>query len=139
MKRSLVVLSVGTLALWLAVAWPARLVWGDAAVLFTAVAAVVCLVPALATLAWGLSSIQGSPQQRLAAVLGGTGLRMMVVLGLAVALFLSVPELGQPAFLVWVIVFYLATLALEVLLLVRHLAAIPSARAPGASQDGAAA
>jgi hypothetical protein len=38
--------------LWLLIALPARAAWGDATVLVSAVALLVCLVPALATLAW---------------------------------------------------------------------------------------
>jgi hypothetical protein len=119
-KYSVATLVLGTLGLWLAAAAPARRLGGDLALLQSAVAALVCLVPAAVTLLWSGRALGGPPEQQLLAVLGGTGLRLFAVLVAGVGLFLSVPALGHAAFLIWLVVFYLITLTLEVVLLVRR-------------------
>jgi hypothetical protein len=58
-----------------------------------------------------------SPDLYLTIVLGGTGLRMVVVLGVALAVLYNLPYFQQGGFLPWVVVFYLITLALETVLL----------------------
>jgi hypothetical protein len=122
-KRSLAALVGGTLAIWVATAYPARLLWGDTALLLSAVAAAVCLVPAVGTLMWSAWALEGSPERQFAAVFGGTGVRMVVAVGTGLLLYNFVPALGQTAFLIWVIVFYLVTLTLEIGILVRRLSA----------------
>src|SRR5262249_57734777 len=94
-------------------------VWGDRGIAYSAVAVVLCVVPAAATLLWAGWVSRHSPEQELLMVLGGTGVRMFVVLGVALALFLFVPFFGEPSFLLWIAAFYLLTLALEVTLVVR--------------------
>jgi hypothetical protein len=109
-----------TLACWLLIGLPARWAWGDAALVHCGVAALLCLVPAAATLAWAGWAYGHSPDQQLTTVLGGTGLRLFGVGAGAYALNQSVPyfraDVG-PGFLTWVLVFYLITLALETTLL----------------------
>ena len=62
------------------------------------------------------------------AVMGGTGLRMVFVVGAGMALFYLHPDFNHAAFWIWVIVFYLFTLTLEmVILLVRPAAPKQSA------------
>jgi hypothetical protein len=117
LKRSLGLLTAGGLIFWLLIFYPARLLGGDTAVIYSAVAGVVCLVPAGATLLWGRWAFQSAPEQQLLAVLGGTGVRMVLVIGVGIALFLLSEYFHQPSFLVWLIVFYLVTLALEISLL----------------------
>jgi hypothetical protein len=119
--QKVTLLAAGTLGFWLLVAYPARLVWGDAAVLFSAVAGLLCLVPAIASLVWAHGALKGKPVQQLAAVMGGMGLRMAVVLGAGMAFYFLVPDFHHAAFWLWVVVFYLVTLALEVgLVVTRH-------------------
>jgi hypothetical protein len=118
--RSLLVLVLASLAFWLVVAYPAQLLWGGDAMLFSAVAALLCLVPTAATLAWSRWAFQGAPEQQLLAVMGGTGVRMAVVISVGMILFHSLERFHHQQFWFWVIVFYLLTLALEVGLLLNR-------------------
>ena len=114
---------LASLAWWAVLAYPARLVWGPPAIFYTAVALGICLPPAALTLAWGQRALRQAPEQQLLMVVGGTGLRLVVVLGAGLALYLLVPYFQQPGFWVALLVFYLFTLALETgLLLGRSLA-----------------
>ncbi len=123
MKRNLALLVGGVLALWAVSAWPARSLWGDDALLFSATAALLCLVPGVLTLVWCQKSIGGTPEQRLMAAMGGTMVRMLVAIGAGFLLFFAVPALHEPAFLIWIVAFYLITMALEVSLVVRQISA----------------
>jgi hypothetical protein len=98
--------------------YPARWLGFEEASLFSTVGYLLCLVPAVATLVWAGRSVQRTPEQHLLLVLGSTGVRLFFVLGVGLALFLSVPEFHRPAFWIWVGLFYLFTLALEVTLVV---------------------
>lgn len=121
MKTRLAVLVLGTLALWALVAIPARHLWGDEAAAYSAVAAGLCLVPSAATFVWAAWSLRQPPDQQvgvLVAVLGGTGARMFFVLGAGAALWAWLPYFHRPAFWIWLVVFYLLTLTLEMVLLV---------------------
>lgn len=121
MRKQLVQLIAGSLALWALVAYPAQRFGGEVGLLYSAVALALCLVPAAATLAWyGWASKQSADQQLLM-VLVGTGVRMTVVLGSALALYSLVPLFGRPSFWFWVLVFYLFTLGLDTALLVATL------------------
>jgi hypothetical protein len=114
----------GTLLLWVVVVYPAHLAWGTAAILQSATAMGLCLVPTAATLLWAGWAQGGSPARQLGFVLGGTGVRMAVVLAGGLALSLAVPGFREPdqtAFWAWVLVFYLVTLAIEVTLLYQQL------------------
>jgi hypothetical protein len=93
----------------------------DSTLVCSPLALALCLVPSLATLAWVSWSARQAPEQQLTAALGGTGLRMFVVLGAGLFLSLSVPFLRQHAlaFWIWTLVYYLGTLALEIVILVR--------------------
>src|SRR5436853_296862 len=71
MKRRLGWLVAGSLAFWLAVSYPARLLGGDSALGYSAVAAALCLAPTLATLAWAGWALERSPEQQLLMLLGG--------------------------------------------------------------------
>jgi len=96
-----------------------RHLWGDQTALAAAIACGVCLVPATATLLWSEWAMTWSPQQQVTAVLGGSGLRLLVVGVAAFALFQQVPFLHaeESHFWNWVLAFYLVTLALEVVVL----------------------
>jgi hypothetical protein len=106
-----------TLLIWSAAAYLANRLWGSAAVLQSLAAVVLCLVPAAFTLYWSLRARDRTAEARLFAMLGGMGMRMAVVLGLGCVLYALVPVLHSDSFWVWLILFYLVTLALEVGLL----------------------
>jgi hypothetical protein len=107
-------------AAWLLAALPARhLGGGDPAVVHSGTALLLCLLPAAATLLWAGWAGRHSPEQQLLMVLGGTGVRMGVVLGAALALTSLVPYYHHQGFWLWLLLFYLLTLALEVVLVVK--------------------
>ncbi len=121
MTRRLLVLIGLTLAFWIVLALPARwLGGGDLAILYSGTAGLLCLVPGILTLVVaGLNSSQ--PNQQLTVVLAGTTLRLLFVLGGAFLLLLAVePYRGSKAFGIWVLVFYLFTLALETVLVLAN-------------------
>lgn len=124
MIRSLALLVGGSLAFWLLLAYPAWLVGGAAGVIFSAVAGALCLVPTVVTFLWCAGTARGTPEQRLLAVMGGSGARLAVVLGIGIALFHGFPYFHYKTFWIWIIVFYLFTLALEVGLLLTHPSAV---------------
>ncbi len=97
--KSLGYLVGGTVAFWVVVFYPARLLWGDSAVLFSAAACLLCLAPSAATLAWSQRGLQGLPEQQLLAVMGGTGLRMVFVVRGGHGSILSAPGLQPCGFL----------------------------------------
>jgi hypothetical protein len=122
----------GAAAIWaitFAIAWAGILtsggeVWSEqlTALLVSSLAAMLlCLIPTTLTLLWSSWGLKQTPDQQLAVVLGGTGIRMFFVLGLGLLLSQSVPLLRerQIIFWVWLLIYYLATLALEMVLLVR--------------------
>jgi hypothetical protein len=109
-----------SLALWVVVAVPSRWLWGDAAAVYSGVALLLCLAPTALTLVWSDWAFRQSAVQQLVVVLGGTGVRMAFVLAAAWALVTWVPYFQlQPGFWAWVLGAYLATLALETVLMVR--------------------
>ena len=104
--------------LWAVVTYPAGQFWGSEVLVQSGAAMLLCLVPAVLSLALSQHALRQSPEWQLLAFLGGTGLRMVVVLGVGFLLFHVVPALRGDGFWVWLIVFYLATLAGELWLLV---------------------
>jgi hypothetical protein len=117
--RRLLFLVGSCAAFWLLVGLPARhLGGGDAAMVFLGTALLVCLVPAILTLVWGERAFQQSADKQLILVLGGTGVRMTFVLLAGWTLFRYVPYYQrQPSFLIWLVVGYLFTLALDMIVL----------------------
>lgn len=109
----------GAAVFWLLTALPAHAFGGgDQALVFSAAAVLLCLPPMAATLAWVAWAQRQSPQDQLIAVVGGTGVRMLFVLAGALVLALAVPYFqGQAAFWVWLLVVYMAALALDVALI----------------------
>jgi hypothetical protein len=120
-------LAGGALACWVVVIYPARLLGGEAAVVQSAVAAALCLAPSLATLAWACRTLERSPEQLVIVVLGGMLVRMAFVLGAGTAVYALLPDFRHVSFWIWVLVFYLITLTLEMVLL---LAGRPETRGP---------
>jgi hypothetical protein len=115
--RRLGLLLGGSLAVWAVAACAAYLLDGGPAVLRSAVALGLCLLPAALTLCWAEWTFRRAPEQYLLTVLGGTGLRLFVVLGGALALQIAVVDLRGQGFLLWVLAFYLITLTFEVVCL----------------------
>ena len=110
-------LIAGTLALWALLFFPARYTSGPEGAIYSLVAALLCLIPTSLTLAWASRQQTQSADQHLRLVLGGTGLRMIVVLGVGIGMYLAIPYFQQLSFWAWLLVFYLFTLGLETLLL----------------------
>jgi hypothetical protein len=137
MMRQIGQLWAGTALLWALLALPAWLLGGETGLLDAAVACGLCLVPMTATMLWCHWAFSGAPEQQLAAVMGGTSVRMLGVVGASIGLFFTVEALGRPAFLIWVVVFYLTTLALEVVLVVRRQNALIAAGVPRPEQPRA--
>jgi len=113
------VLFGASLAFWLLAGLPARLLGGgDAALVHSGTALLLCLVPMALTLVWGGWALSRGPEEQLVLVLGGTGLRMFLVLAAGWALYTWAPYYrDQVAFLIWLLVCYLFTLALDLALL----------------------
>lgn len=109
----------GSTAFWLLVGLPARhLGGGDVAVVFLGTGLLLCLAPAVATLVWGERALRQSADKQLILVLGGTGVRMAFVLLAGWMLYLWAPYYQRQArFLIWLLVGYLFTLALDMTLL----------------------
>ena len=104
---------------WAVVVIPARMTLGEAAVFQSGLAALICLLPTTLTLIWNNWALAQSPEHQLAAVMGGTVSRMVVVLAAALIAFLLVPMFRDMAFWAWVLAFYLFTLTAEMILLVK--------------------
>ncbi len=117
MTRRLGLLLGTLLLLWGAAAYPAYALGGERAVVFSAVALLLCLAPASLTMFWAEWTFRRAPQHYLMMVLGATGVRMFVVLGAALAVNRAEAYFRDRSFWVWVLVFYLVTLAVEVVLL----------------------
>jgi hypothetical protein len=117
MKR-LGLFTAATLLFWGAVAYPGVLLFGGDSLVLSATALGLCLVPALATLAWAQWSTHSSPDQQVVAVLGGTGVRLGVALGGGMLLQSAYPHIFTPALWGWLLAFYFFTLTLEIILLV---------------------
>lgn len=127
MIKGLLGLVGGTLAFWALVSLAARLLWpGGPTLLWSTAAALLCLVPAALTLAWARWAYEDKPEGQLLAVFGGTALRMAVVMAAGLALFYGVEGFGHQRFWLFVVVYYLFTLALELLLVVRGAAPGPA-------------
>jgi hypothetical protein len=118
-KKQVAILIVASLAAWAVIAYPAQQQWGRPAVVYSAVAVALCLVPTALTMLWAGWAFRQSPEQQLLMVLGGAGVRMGVVLGVGLALTSLVPYFHEQSFWVWLLVFYLLTLTLEMVLVVR--------------------
>jgi hypothetical protein len=120
-KRLLAFLVGGTLAAWIVVLYPARIMVGEFAILYSTVAMALCLVPAALTLAWSWRAMEGKGEQQIIVILGGTGLRMVLVLVGGLAICGLFPAFQQASFWIFVLAFYLVTLALEMILIVGQL------------------
>jgi hypothetical protein len=107
-----------TATVWLVVTGPAYMLSGVLGLEGASYAAVLCLIPG-----WLVFSVVDRyfvAHAQVAGVLVGTVLRMLFVLAGLVAVKAIRPELGFREFIVWILVFYMATLLTETLMLVKH-------------------
>lgn len=118
------VLLVGTLLFWLLVSYPAWRLLGDTHLVYSAVSLALCVVPAALTLLLDRLVVSGGPEAQLGAVVAGMIMRMAVVLGGGLALSSFLSYFQEQAFWLWVVVFYLYTLTLEMVLIVRARSAL---------------
>jgi hypothetical protein len=126
MKRLLYLIG-GSLLFWLLIAIPARQLsaetlkpgyGGDPAFVYSLTAVLICLLPTTITLYWGSRALNGPPEQQLTLVMGGTGVRMFFVLLVGLAFYKLVPYYeAYEGFWIWLLIFYLFTLGLEMVLL----------------------
>jgi hypothetical protein len=93
---------------------------GNESLLQGAVAFGLAFVPAAGTLAWITYSYRSTPDMKLFASLGGSGIRMAISLGGAWFLTNSQPQTFDMTFWWWLILFYLVLLAFEITILVRQ-------------------
>ena len=69
-----------TIVFWLLLVFPVRFLLGEPPAVYCTVAMLLCLVPTALTLSLANFVGEVSPEQQLIVILGGTGLRMAVVL-----------------------------------------------------------
>ena len=116
--KALGILAGATILLWAVLCYPGYLLRGELGLLHGGVALGLCLVPALGTLAW--ATWPGTtPENRVVALLGGSGVRMLVSLGGGFLLYKGLPEWFPDSFWIWMGVFYLFVLVMEVTLVLR--------------------
>jgi hypothetical protein len=116
----LLVLLLGSLAFWGVTAGAVYFLaedHRDVVLGFSGTALVLCLVPAVGTMVWACWGLSRSAEHQLAAVLGGSGIRMFFVLGAGLLLTSQVPYFQPRSFWIWLLVFYLFILTLEMVLL----------------------
>jgi hypothetical protein len=107
----------GTLLFGAIVACIAYWLGAERGLAFSGVGLAICLIPATVTMLLAEWSFRKSPDMFLMAVLGGTGVRMFIVLGVFWVLSQSQPYFQDMGFVLSVLVFYLFTLALEMAVL----------------------
>jgi hypothetical protein len=109
------------LVFWVVLSYPTLRLGGSEALAYSAVAAGLCLVPTVVSMILAEWAVGRAPGNALWMLLGGTGIRMAVVLGVGLVVSAravpGIPEINVGAFWLWILVFYLFTLALEVTLL----------------------
>ena len=119
------------LAFWLVAVLASRVrgPWGETTLVYSAVAAGLCGLPTVAVLLWAQWAGRQSPDQQLLMVLAGTAIRMFTVL-LGAGILYNTDFGGElyfqrsPRFWLWILVFYMISLGLEVtLVLTRRLSA----------------
>jgi hypothetical protein len=114
-------LIAGSLLFWVLAAVPVKYLGdSDTAWAHSGTALLLCVVPAAATLAWLSWTQTRDTGQQLTALLGASGVRLFGVLLVALWLYGNVSLYrGQDGFLIWLIVCYFFTLALEMTLLLQ--------------------
>jgi hypothetical protein len=120
--RRLLLLLAGSLAIWVLVALPVRGLADnpDTAARVTAysgMALLLCLLPTAGTLVWTSFALRQTPEAQLAAVLGGTGVRLFSTLVAGWLVHANLAYFRHDSFWYWLLGAYLVTLALEMSLL----------------------
>ncbi len=123
MIRTVVYFLSGSAVGWLVIGAVCFGRWGTPGLAGAAVSGAVCLLPTTLSLILALWSRGRSGGEQLSAILGGMALRVGMVLGLGLTIFLAFPyfkEAGRE-YAYWgsLLFFYLFTLALETFLLAR--------------------
>ncbi|MEQ9410827.1 MAG: hypothetical protein RIK87_24155 [Fuerstiella sp.] len=112
--RPAVTLTMAIAIGWVLCFWPARMLNGQTGVLWMSVAAICCLVPGwIVVFLAGLAIFPND----LATMLVQMSVRLATVGGAAVVVKKLRPEFGPTVFTIWLIVFYLLALFVEVYLL----------------------
>jgi hypothetical protein len=70
---------------------------------------------------WALAGSRQTPEQRRLVALGGTVIRMFFVLGAGLLVTGTIDYFRGTTFWLWLLIFYLFTLALEVVIVIRAL------------------
>ena len=117
MSRHLKTFLFGAAAFWAVAAYPALRFGGTPAFVYTLVALGLCAAPTAVVAWWAGRAGDRTAGERLLLMLGGTGLRMGLVLGVGLVLYLTVPYFQQPSFWLWLLAFYLYLLGLEIYLI----------------------
>ena len=112
-------LTAWTLGLWALLIVPAQLLAGPTGIAGLTYAALLCLVPGW--LVFCIGSLYGvSSTQAAIVAIGGSVLRLLSVLFGALVVRSVRSDLGLREFFVWLLVFYMATLLIETLLLLKQ-------------------
>jgi hypothetical protein len=119
--RRVMLFTISCIVFWALTGVPARyMLDNELTLIHSGTAMLLCLVPGIITLAWAGWAFQHDPEQQLFMILGGTGLRLFGVLAVAMLLYFNVPPFQAAfGFLVWLVVYYLGTLTMEMLLLLQ--------------------
>jgi hypothetical protein len=118
--RSLMLLVGVPAAMWLLLGLPARHLTGNDDILWQAgAAALLCTLPGAAALIVITRLTSRNPGMLPLLVMGATGVRMFAVLIVGMLLAIAFPFFRAQAFWLWLVVFYLTTLALDVGLLLK--------------------
>jgi hypothetical protein len=107
----LAVFTAAVVAAWALLAWPAHRLDGRWGLAGSGVAAGLCLVPGWITLY--VSGRLRGPASAAFAALGGMVLRLVFVLGAGTGVYFAVDGFTPRNLLLWLVVFYGITLALE--------------------------
>jgi hypothetical protein len=99
-------------ALWAILAGPAYFLAQYDGIEGLTYAALLCLTPGLIVMAIA-SRVREAGQQAMVAILGGMLLRLVFVLVGVVTIQTSRPHLKLREFIIWLLVFYMATIAIE--------------------------
>jgi len=112
-------LTLCSLVFWGLAAYPAYLLAGCSGVFGSAAAMTLCALPAAFTLILHEIASRRGAGGALAGMLGGMFVRVSFVLGFGTLLVRKFASFDPKSFLIWLMIFYLVTLAAEVYILVR--------------------
>jgi hypothetical protein len=121
LSQRVLILFAGCAAFLVLTAIPAKHFGGDnLTYVYSGTAMLLCLIPGIFTLLWAGRAESSNPQQMPIVLLAATGVRMFGVLIAGFLLTQLVPLYhDRENFLIWLLVCYLFTLALEMTLLLK--------------------